>query len=334
LEIYAKATHTPVGYFFLPEPPREDVPIPDLRTVADRPLNEPSPDLLDTLYLCQRRQEWYRDYAISQGETALAFVGSVTVADDVMTAAAVISRALGFDVEERRRMGTWTEALRQFITQADSLGVLVMVNGVVGNNNYRKLDPAEFRGFALADRIAPLIFVNGADSKAAQMFTVAHELAHIWLGESALSDINPEIRPASVIERWCNAVAAEMLVPSAVIRALFSENEDLPRALDRLARHFKVSTLVILRRLFDMGGLRREAFHDAYANELERLSDVAPTGGGNFYLTQGARLGRRFTRALITSTLEGQTLYRDAFSLLGFAKVSTFQDLARSLEVG
>jgi Zn-dependent peptidase ImmA (M78 family)/transcriptional regulator with XRE-family HTH domain len=333
LETYAKATHTPIGYFFLAEPPRERVPIPDLRTVADRPLDEPSPDLLDTIYICQRRQEWYRDYAISQSEQPLPFVASVTIGNNIAATAADIRQALSFDVEERRQAATWTEALRRFIEQADAIGVLVMVNGVVGNNNYRKLDPDEFRGFALNDAFAPLIFINGADSKPAQMFTIAHELAHIWLGESALSDINPTAPSANVIERWCNEVAAELLVPNEVIRELYRKNEDLTQALDRLARHFKVSTLVVLRRLLDIGGLTRATFNQAYDEELKRIRDVTRASGGNFYLTQGARLGKRFARALIASTLEGQTLYRDAFNLLGFSKTSTFQDLARSLGV-
>lgn len=213
LEIFAKATHTPIGYLFLQKPPLERVPIPDFRTVGNERLERPSPDLLDTVYICQQRQEWYRGFARVTGETTLPFAGSARLMSDVEMTAASIRQALGFDVEERRRIPTWTDALRRFIQQADALGVLVMVSGVVGSNNRRKLDSQEFRGFALADDLAPLVFVNGADTKAAQMFTLAHELAHIWLGQSALSDVGPVSAPSQRVEVWCNQVAAELLVP-------------------------------------------------------------------------------------------------------------------------
>jgi len=331
LEEFAKATRTPVGYLFLPEPPTERVPIPDFRTIGNRRIEHPSPDLLDTVYLCQQRQEWYRDFARSQGDESLRFVGSTTLRNDVQETATLIRDQLGFDLEARRQMPTWTEALRRFIEQADAIGVLVMVNGVVSNNNYRKLDPDEFRGFALSDPLAPLVFINGADTKAAQMFTLAHEIAHIWLGQSALSDIAPISTPTHDVERWCNEVAAELLVPLAVLRSEIRRNEELRDALDRLARRFKVSTLVILRRIHDVGVLKKEQFWRAYQQELDRLSAIAKSSGGDFYLTQAARVGKRFARALVTSTLEGQTLHRDAFRLLGFSKLATFRELGHSL---
>src|SRR5581483_2901582 len=154
-------------------------------------VGRPIPNLLDTIYVCQQRQEWYRDYARSAGDEPLPFPGSARISDDVIGTAAQMREMLGFDLEERRRCPTWTEALRRFIAQADALGILVMCSGVVLNNNRRPLDPNEFRGFALADDYAPLVFINGADTKAGQMFTLAHELAHVWLGQSALSDAVP-----------------------------------------------------------------------------------------------------------------------------------------------
>ena len=206
LENFAKATYTPIGFFFLPQPPIDVIPIPDFRTIGSGQVGRPSPDLLDTVYICQQRQEWYREFVRSIGEKPLPFVSSANQTNDIEKIAERIQHALGFDIEERRQMPTWTDALRRFIEQADALGVLVMVSGVVGSNNKRKLDPQEFRGFALADDLAPLVFINGSDTKAAQMFTLAHELAHIWLGQSAVSDAQAMQIPENEIERWCNLV--------------------------------------------------------------------------------------------------------------------------------
>lgn len=334
LEGFAKAMHTPIGYLFLAEPPVERVPIPDFRTVGNERIDHPSPDLLDTLYICQQRQEWYRDFARAMGEAPLAFSGSVQVAADVVRTAALIRHALGFDLDERRLIPTWADALRRFIEQADALGVLVMVSGVVGSNNRRRLDPQEFRGFALADDFAPLVFINGADSKSAQMFTLAHELVHLWLGQSALSDAQAASQPEQAVERWCNQVAAELLVPLEAFRAEYDRRAELRTELDRLARRFKVSTLVILRRMHDASGLAGDAYWRAYEEELARLRALPKGSGGDFYLTLGARVSKRFARALVISTLEGQTRHIDAFRLLGFSKLATFRELGHSLGVG
>ncbi len=332
LEQFAKATHAPIGYLFLDKPPVENVPIPDFRTIENKRIGRPSPDLLETVYLCQQRQEWYRDYSRSVRDEPLSFIGTATTRSDVVATAAAIRHALHFDLNERQQCPTWTDALRCFLEKVDGLGVLVMVNGVVGSNNYRKLDPAEFRGFALADELAPLIFINGTDTKSGQMFTLAHELAHLWLGQSALSDVEPVSAPQNATEDWCNRVAAELLVPFNAFKQAYRIGEDLQVTLSRLARQFKVSTLVILRRIHDAGGMTRDQMWQAYAQELARLRELqSKSGGGDFYLTLAARVSKRFARALVGSTLEGQTLHRDAFRLLGFAKQSTFRELASSL---
>ncbi len=346
LERFAQVTYTPIGFFLLAEPPEEFVPIPDFRTVGNVPIGHPTPDLLDTIYLCQQRQEWYRQFAISSGEQPLPFVGSATLNDDPVTTAARIRAALGFDfegkgvgLEEHDKPSTWTDALRRFIDKIETLGVLVMVSGVVGSNNRRKLDPDEFRGFALSDPLAPLIFVNGADTKAAQMFTLAHELAHLWLGQSALSDVIPIVAPENEegvgldVERWCNTVAAEVLVPLQALRSSLQAGEELRQSVNRLARQFKVSTLVILRRLYDAGHLSHERFWAEYQAELECLRILPPSTGGNFYLTTTARVSKRFARAVLIATWEGRTSFSEASRLLGFKSMSTFYELSRKLGI-
>jgi Zn-dependent peptidase ImmA (M78 family) len=332
LEGFAQATYTPVGMFFLPEPPDEVVPIPDYRTVGDAGVARPSANLLDTIFQCQQRQEWYRDFAQVAREDPVAIVGSLTPNAPVVEAAATMRDTLGFGLAERGP--TWSEALRRLSERAEAVGVLVMISGVVGSNTHRQLSPDEFRGFALADGLAPLVFVNGADTKAAQIFTLAHELAHLWLGETALSDADMLSRPAVAVERWCNQVAAEFLAPIADIHAAFDRDRPLTVELERLAKRFKVSTLVIVRRVHDAGHLSWDAYRAAYVAERDRiLAILAERGasGGNYYSTQPVRISKRFTRAVIESTLEGQTLHRDALQLLGFKKVATFHELAHRL---
>ncbi|HET6310991.1 MAG TPA: ImmA/IrrE family metallo-endopeptidase [Candidatus Nitrosotalea sp.] len=336
LESFASATHTPAGFLFLRVPPEESVPIPDFRTMARAGVERPSPDLLDTVYICQQRQEWYITYAQSIQEDPVAFVGSASVDDNIVEVAAAMRDTLGFGLAARLQYSSWTGALSGLSERAESAGVLVMVSGVVGSNTHRVLDPEEFRGFALSDPLAPLLFLNGADTKAAQIFTLAHELAHLWIGTTALSNATAEIPGENTVERWCNQVAAELLVPLPAIREQYRGGSDLTEELNRLAALFRVSTLVILRRVHDAGHLTRSQYRDAYEAEMERILalDLDRSGsGGNFYNTLPIRASKRFTRALIASTLGGRTLYQDAFRLLGFKKVSTLTELAKSLGV-
>ncbi len=335
LESFARATHTPVGFLFLPEPPEEQVPIPDYRTMGDAGVHRPSPDLLDTIFQCQQRQEWYRSFAQVAQNDPVSFIGSLISGSSVIDAAATMRETLNFEVNDRG--STWGEGMRLLAEDAEDHGVLVMVNGVVGGNTHRKLNPQEFRGFALVDSIAPLVFVNGADTKAAQIFTLAHELAHLWVGETALSDADLASRSAIDAERWCNEVAAEFLVPLDSFGDEFARGQPLTEELDRLARRFKVSTLVVLRRVHDAGYLGWNDYRTAYRDERARvlsLLEERTDGGGNYYNTQPVRVSKRFARALIVSTLEGQTLYTEAFQLLGFKKLSTFRGLADRLGVG
>lgn len=155
LQDFARATHTAIGLFFLSKPPQLAVPIPDFRTLdAQRP-HEPSPDLLDTIYVCQQRQDWYINYARANGADPLSYIGTATIESDIREIASAIRAILQFDLSIRKRLKTWEEALRHFIQLADDSGILVMVSGVVGSNTRRRLDPQEFRGFALADDRAP-----------------------------------------------------------------------------------------------------------------------------------------------------------------------------------
>lgn len=337
LETFAKNTHTPFGFLFLSEPPDEPLPIPDMRTIGNAGVLRPSVDLLDTIYLCQRRQDWYHDYASDNGAERLKFVGSATLDAPPTQVALDIAGRLDFGVEERQAFPDKGEARRGLIDRIENIGVLVMVNGVVGADTHRRLDPAEFRGFALSDPLAPLIFVNGVDTKAAQLFTLVHELAHIWLGRSALSEAAMDSRESGTEEQWCNSVAAEVLLPLDDLRP-DDGGQMTVEELDRLAKRYKISTLVVLKRIFDAGFLTWDEYTERYRAEHGRIMRLVDdkngdSGGGSYYRTQPLRLSRQFAKAVISSTREGSTSYREAYQLLGTKKHATFEGLAEELKV-
>ena len=336
---FAKKVHVSIGSLLLSEPPRESLSIPDFRISEGGSIESPSAELFDTFYSCQERQEWYQDFAQTNGHSQLDFIGSASLETPHKTVAAKMRETLGFSLAIQKKYSTSEQALSELINLAENAGILVMINGVVMNNVHRPLDPTEFRGFALSDEYAPLIFINGQDTKAARMFTLAHELAHLWLGNSALSNletVKPPSQSYGKKEVWCNAVAAEFLVPlSALKEHLSQSNNNNPiDNLSELARVFKVSELVILRRLLDLEKIDREGFDAVYK---ERKRAYAPkkstSSGGNFYYTLLKRVSRRFAQALVTDTLEGHTLYRDAFRMLGISKTEQFKTLGREVKV-
>ena len=343
MEKFAKATYVPIGYLFLDKPPDVTLPISDFRTVGSTGVSLPSATMLDAVYMCQQRQEWYREYAKSAGEEKLDFVGSMNVDDDKVSSAKKIRSALKLDEEPHLRRGGGVKILRHMVSEAERLGILVMISGVVRNNNKRELDVNEFRGFALADAWAPLIFVNGKDWKGAQLFTLAHELAHIWLGRSAVSGNSARDVSNNAVEIWCNAVAAEILVPSVIMRKEYDVAADVPAETARLARLFRVSNQVILRRMYDVGGLDRATFQKEYDKEAHLAAEreekkkkeqkKAGKSGGNYYNIVLARSSRRFARAILASTREGKTPPIILRRLLDVWKTSSLKELSKRVGV-
>ena len=333
LRSFAKKTHVAVGYFFSPEPSAKPLPIHDFRKMLDACLHQPSLDLLDIIYLCQQRQEWYRDHILLRHAEPLPFVGTAKLTDDVVKMAATMRQTLGFGLGERKLYSTWTEALRQFIEQTEASGVLVMVSSAVDHRTSRKLDPEEFRGFALADKLAPVVFINGSDSQAAQMFALAHELAHIWLGVSGVSNAQAKLLPDERTERWCNKVAIELLVPLERVEAYFHSRVSLQGEIRILAREFRVSTLIMLRRLHDLGVIDKESLWKNYDKEIKKMlpSNQTSFESDDFYDTLEARFGERFVGAVLSSILEGRTHIQDAFRILGVCKTDEFYRKAKKL---
>lgn len=331
LEDFARATRTPLGFLFLPEPPEEALPIPDLRTVKDRPVR-PSPDLLDTIYAMQRRQDWLRDERLEGDARPLEFVGNARLNDDPDAVGREMRQSVDLGDGWAGAVATWQEAVSELRRRIEGLGVMAVINGIVGNNTHRKLDVREFRGFALTDPFAPLIFVNGADAKSAQMFTLAHELAHVWLGPQGegVSGFDGLLPGDNRIERFCDRAAAEFLVPASELREQWSSVRREPDVFERIARHFKVSPIVAGRRAMDLRLVNRDTFFEFYDAYTKRERQPAKAGGGDFYNNQNTRVGEAFATTVIRAAMGGRLSFKEAYALTGLHG-GAFQEYARRL---
>lgn len=328
LERLSNETHTPMGFFFLDKPPPEEVPIPDFRTVKDKTVGRMSPDLIDTLYAMQLRQGWYRAFAIEEGWPRQRFVGSAKINDDVKHVASDIRKKLDLGPSWASRLRTWDDAVSILREKIESLGVLIVINGCVGNNTFRVLDPEEFRGFVISDEFAPLIFVNGHDAKSAQVFTMLHELAHLWVNRSGIFDLKDLALPADTTEKYCNEIAAEALIPEGEIQAIWYSYANSETPYQDLAKHFKASPVAVGRRLLDLGLVSKKHFLAFYA-EYQSSAGQAPKrdSGGSFYNNQNFRIGKRFMRIVSRAANEGRITYTEAYKLTGLNN-ATFDEYA------
>ena len=332
LESLAKATLTPLGYLLLKEPPVDRLPISHFRTQGDETPGRPSPDLIETVHTMQLRQAWMREFMVEQGNGRLEYVGSATLVDGPIELADQMRSTVGLNAEWAAGYSTWTDALGALRRAMEDEGVLVVLNGVVGNNTSRKLDPGEFRGFVLVDDYAPLVFVNNADAKSAQMFTLAHELAHLFLGSSAAFDLRGMQPADDPTEQLCNRAAAEFLVPSDLMQTAWQETRGGDTRFQVMARRFKVSEIVAARRALDLKLITTDEFRDFYrGNQANR--NPGPSGGGNFYANQNFRVGRPFAAAVVQATREGNLLYSEAYRLTGLYG-KTFEEYAAHIETG
>lgn len=321
LETFSRKVYLPFGYLFLAEPPREELPIPYYRTNGTHH-DRLSINVYDTILLMQQRQEWLRDYLEDNGFKPVPFVGRFRNSKNIREIVTDIRNVLGLSEYWASSYKTWTDALDHLVTVIEDHGVIVSFNGVVENNPHRAIPVEECRGFVLVDKMAPFMFINNGDFKAAQMFTIMHELAHIWTGHSAGFDFR-KLRPANdPIEKLCDKVAAELLVPEMAFNEVWGRYANTRT----VAKHFKVSEIVIARRALDMGKWTKKQFlefYEAYKQREFNKKEIQASGG-DFFATAKKRLSITFAAHINHAVKSGQILFRDACKLTGM-KGDTFQ---------
>ena len=321
LEAFSKKVHLPFGYLFLPEPPKESLPIPFFRTNNVGEHNV-SINVYDTILLMQQRQDWLREYLIENDFQPLPFVGKFRNSQNYQEIVADIRSTLGLNNEWASSYKTWQEALDHLAQKIEEIGITIVFNGVVENNTSRPIRVDECRGFVLVDSIAPFMFINNSDGKAAQLFTIIHELAHVWTGHSAGFDFRQLLPANDPIELLCDKVSAEFLVPAESFVKVWSTRPNIANT----ARYFKVSEIVIARRALDLGYLTKVEFFAFYSQYSKRefLKKENQGDGGNFYATAKKRIGLTFAAHINQAVKSGKLLYRDAYKLTSL-KGDTYQ---------
>ncbi len=256
-EALAASLRIPFGYLFLSRPPGSELVLPDFRRSPDGSDLSPSPDCIDAVNDIKSKQDWYRENQADRGAERVATIGSSTATDRTDNVAASIRTSIGLTEELRGTASSPDDLLRELVRRTEAFGVLVMRSGTVGGNTHRPLGMGEFRGFAISDDLAPTIFINTSDSKTGQLFTLAHELAHLWLGASGISPANADQTSSSGqegrTESFCNHVAADVLLPRALFNQLWTASTE--SAVDRarrVARRLRVSYLAALIRANDL----------------------------------------------------------------------------------
>ncbi|MCM1540945.1 MAG: ImmA/IrrE family metallo-endopeptidase [Blautia sp.] len=335
IEDFSKKANIPLGYFFLQTPPVEQIDLLQYRTVDSIQLVNPSRNLIDTIHEMENIQEWMKTYRQDLGFDKLPLVGCMKRIHEIGIIVDRIRRDLELDDAWYERNKDAREAFNHIRTQLEVCGVVVMMSGIVGKNTHRALDVNEFRAFAMVDDWAPLIFINTADSNGARLFSLLHEVAHIWLGRDDLfNDRQSRISGVSDIEMICNAVAGELIVPKSVFLNKWDMYDmDVFEKITELAGYFRCGETVIARKAIDCKKIGQSIYDQVVKTAIEnykQMKENKQTDGGNYYNTMGSRLDGCFIRALCESINMGRTTYTEAYRLTNTNR-KTFSEVAQRL---
>ena len=332
LELIAKAYRRPLLTFFLSEPPRIETRLQDFRTVGDRPVAKSSPEFAAFRRQMEALQKTVRQLVEEEGGKPLEFIGSFHMNVAPSAIAQAIRSEFQFSLGDQQQVQSSEELFNTLRNKADEAGIFVLRKADLGSG-YSKISIEEFRGLVISDPIAPFIVVNPSDARSALLFTLVHELAHLWLGESGISNFDAlRIGPSNYQERevFCNEVAAEFLVPETILvnewrRVIKGE---LEFTIQSLADRFKVSRIVIARRLLDFQEITRETYWELYNQWRDEWSIVRERqrnseGGPGYFVITKSKLGSKLLNTVIGAVYDGRLSFRNAAKLLGI-KVDYF----------
>jgi Zn-dependent peptidase ImmA (M78 family) len=331
IEALSKKIHIPLGYFFLKNPPAEQISLLEFRTINSTVQKTLSRDLIDIYYQMEAVQEWMRDYLIDLGQETLYFVGSCKNEKNPEKIAASIRNTTGLSMDWYSRSKDANASFGMLRNYFEKAGILVLKNGVVGQNNHRPLNIEEFRAFTIIDNYAPLVFVNNNDSDNAKLFSLVHEIVHVWIGRNSFYNDRFNLSFINPLETLCNATAAELLVPNQIFMQEWHKLDSLSddEKFSRLVKIFKCGEIVIARKALDNTLISQNKYKTIEAKIIKYFK-INKKNGGDYYMTNKARLGAPLILALDNSIREGKTRFTEAYRLTNL-KRDTFANLVAEI---
>ena len=330
----------PLGYLMLDELPDISLDAVDFRTSGNYRMKEPSQELWATYNEAVYRQQWYKEYAIENEYTPCEFVGSLNMMTPVMEASKKIREILQLGEDDLSSYKTWENYYNRLIyAMEETAGVMVMRNSMVGNNSHRPLSVEEFRGFVIADPIAPLIFINTRDSRNAQLFTLIHEFVHLLIGHGGISGNDLLGKVSNKVECYCNQVAAEFLVPEDSLRQNWPNEirgiEELHNVIKKLGKRFHVSGMVMIIRCRYLDLISELVAGQLWEKEVAaiQIAKENSSGGGDPYKTMLNRISPLFARTIIYQAEAGEIQLGDAYKLLNVKNHAAMKAFAKELGV-
>lgn len=288
----------PLALFYLSQPPPSSFPkLPDFRRL---PADEPpriGPELRFVIRMTLRRQEWLREALIEDGREPVEWLGSRKREENASRLAETLRDWLGIGSidDAPTKLRAWidlVESKRAYVCQAS------------GPNTRHTYSLVEARGVALADDYAPYIILNSSDADTARIFTLVHELLHLWVGEPGISNNEFSGKPVSSnqeVEIYCNKVTGLTLLPPSWLREMWrlrQAESDLSAHISGLAKRLGLSREVVARRASDDNLIRREQYSALRQQYLGEPRDERK-GQGNYYYTAVNKAGRTFTQHVL-----------------------------------
>lgn len=333
----AKSYKRPFAMFFLPEIPRDFQPLQDFRKSGSKTLTTSSIFIIREI---QQKQAWISDAYAENDGIKLPFVGRFTINDNPQVVAQDILETLDIHPANYRS----ETPIKEWIDAVETKGIFVSRTSFI--HSKLKLNSDELQGFAISDPYAPFIFVNSEDWNAPQLFTLLHELAHIWIAETGISnDVEPEIKNKEKfhpVELFCNEVAANALMPKDIVINFGTQIYQNSKEVFKAAKLLGVSSFALIVRALNLGlisipvyqKLKEQAEID-FARYLKREAEKKVKqkdnpGGPNYFLLQLNRNSRLFTQTVLDAFRGGSIEPTLASNLLN-VQINKFQKLEAQL---